>query len=167
MKQFKQAAVVAAVVIVAAGATAIARADQSGTPAPHGTKGKDYDLQVINIAQGAQVDIVAVNNTQNTQPGNTSSVVLYIDNVEVGRDGGERANSKFEYLYKQPGQHTLMTQCFNTHADAFICALNLQTVSVVQGSSFFPGKAGPSQGWDPRRPEQRLPKSARESVPLA
>lgn len=95
-----------------------------------GSKGKDYDEQTIRVKDGSSVDVIGVCTTKNTQSGNTSSVVVFKDDVEVGRDGGDRYSSEYRFTIDQPGTYRLKAVCSNTRADPDTCKLKISKTTI-------------------------------------
>jgi hypothetical protein len=95
--------------------------------APQGQQGKDWNRQSVTIQNGATADITATCITQNTKPGNTSSVVLYIDGARIDGAGGPQATSQLQYRLTGDGAHDIMIMCANTNADAFACNISVKT----------------------------------------
>jgi hypothetical protein len=97
---------------------------------PPGTKGQDWDQQTIEIQNGVEVEIKGQVTTKNTQSGNKSSVVLYIDGTEKRRAGGDKAEHTVTYRYSESGKHSVEIRCSNERADADTCSLDISKGSV-------------------------------------
>jgi len=97
-----------------------------------GSKGKDFDEETFKVKPGSIVDVVGVCTTKNTQSGNTSSVVVFQDGVEVGRDGGDRYSSEYRYTIDKPGTYNLRAVCYNTRADADTCRLKISSKEIKE-----------------------------------
>jgi hypothetical protein len=93
---------------------------------PAGRAGVDYALKTIKVKEDSVVKVVATVTTKNTVSGNTSSVVLSVNDVEVGRDGRDMASTSYSYIIKQPGFYELKAVCSNTRADAEGCTITVQ-----------------------------------------
>jgi hypothetical protein len=97
---------------------------------PPGTRGQDWDMKTIDISDNVDVVITGQVSTKNNQSGNTSSIILYIDGVEVKRVGSDRAQNTLTYRYAENGHHKIQVQCSNTRADADICSLTVKQEAV-------------------------------------
>jgi hypothetical protein len=74
---------------------------------PPGTRGQDWDMKTIDISDNVDVVITGQVSTKNNQSGNTSSIILYIDGVEVKRVGIDTPKTgtirfKFSVLILEP-----------------------------------------------------------------
>lgn len=93
---------------------------------PPGGKGKDFDVQILNLHQGSIASITASCTTIPTGPGNTSSVALFIDGTLVSTGGGSIANCNTSVELTQPGQHTVVAICGNRWANASTCTIDIR-----------------------------------------
>ena len=91
-------------------------------------KGKDFDARSITVIPGSVVEIVGTVTTKNTQSGNTSSIVLYVNGVQTRTDGGDKATSRVTHRIDKPGDYDLKTVCDNTKAEADTCVINITKV---------------------------------------
>ena len=103
---------------------------QTSTPTPSGMKGKDWDELYFQIESGAAVELVASNNTTARESGNTSSVILWLDDREVAREGGGRAQSEARYVVTGNNTYKARAICYNTGADAQSCKINANKLDV-------------------------------------
>lgn len=92
--------------------------------------GKYEDEQSFELEKADSVVIRAQVTTTPTRSGNKSSVVLYVDGIEVDRVGGDRAEHTLSHRWSKKGKHVARAVCSNEGADAKTCEINIQADEV-------------------------------------
>lgn len=117
------------VVAAATGAPAHAQVD------PPGVKGKNWDRAYVRLETGGSADITGTVTTINTQPGNGSSVVMFVDDKEVARRGVNAASTQVSYTLQGDGRRKVHIVCDNVRADAETCVLTIKPTEelVIRG----------------------------------
>jgi len=91
----------------------------------------NFDEVSFNLNKANAAIIKAQVTTINTKSGNTSSVILYIDGIEVARKGGDRAEHTLVYTHRVKGAHVAKAVCSNTRADADTCILTISADQAI------------------------------------
>jgi hypothetical protein len=120
---------IAAAMLLAAAASASQLSAQPGvTSNPPGVQGRDWDARSFRIGEGHAVTVTATNMTVNAHPGNTATVMLYVDGAYSGPYSSDSATVTKSIVVNGDGPHRAVVVCTNTSADADTCSLNVARV---------------------------------------
>ena len=96
---------------------------------PPGTEGKDWAEEHFSI-QGDKtiVRVTATNNTVNAQSGNSSRIVIYLNDVAKRDRMVEAAKVADSLDVKGPGEYHVVAVGYNGRADADSVTINLEEI---------------------------------------
>jgi len=92
--------------------------------------GKYEDEQTFVLQDADTAVIRAQVTTIPTRSGNESSLVLYVDGIEVDRVGGPRAEHTLTHRWTAKGKHVVRAVCSNQGADAKTCEISVTAEDV-------------------------------------
>jgi hypothetical protein len=95
---------------------------------PLGEKGKDWDrLPPLTIKNGTVVEVNALNVTDPTLSGNTTSIEFFVNGKRITQRGGDVASTQFDVRLADDGTYDILIICHNTGANAKYCILSAKS----------------------------------------
>lgn len=95
---------------------------------PPGIEGQDWARQDVILKNGVHVKITGINQTVNTIKGNTSTVIIEVNNIQKLKQTIDAAYISRSIDLSGDGRYTIVVQCLNHHADAGSCAVDVEKI---------------------------------------
>jgi hypothetical protein len=98
---------------------------------PAGIEGKHWASETISIPEGHKAEVTATNVTINAGQHNTSRIVLTIDGRSVEDTTVEAGRMSVTHNLRDAGEHEIVAECFNEHAEAHTCTITVNRIKVI------------------------------------